>query len=55
MKIIHVKDIHNSPTRRLPNVSKALRITNYKYKYSLEKGIKKTFDWYKKNIFNNEK
>ena len=55
LKIINVKDIHNSPTRRLPNVSKALRITNYKYKYSLEKGIKKTFDWYKKNIFNNEK
>jgi len=55
LKIIDAKDIHNSPTRRLPNVSKALAITNYNYQYSLEKGVAKTFDWYKKNIFKNAK
>ena len=55
LKIFDAKNMYGSPTRRLPNVSKALKLTNYKYLYSLEKGLSKTFTWYKKNIFKNEK
>ena len=45
------KDLFDSPIRRFPDVSKALKITSFKYKHDLELGLKKTFDWYKTNIF----
>ena len=55
LKIFDAKNMYGSPTRRLPNVSKALKLTNYKYIYSLEKGLSKTFSWYINNIFKNAK
>ena len=45
----------NSPKRRLPDVSKAIGLTKYKFQYSLEDGLNETFQWYKKNVFNNNK
>ena len=51
LKIKKEKDLFDSPIRRFPDVSKALKITSFKYKHDLELGLKKTFDWYKTNIF----
>ena len=48
-------DMLNSPKRRLPDVSKAIGLTKYKLQYSLEDGLNETFQWYKKNVFNNNK
>ena len=54
-KIKEEKNILDSPTRRLPDVSKAINLTNFKYQYALEEGLKETFKWYKKNVFKNKK
>ena len=51
LKIVKKKDIYQSPPRRLPDVSKALKIANFKYKYNLKIGLNKTYQWYQKNIF----
>ena len=51
LKIRKKRDIFNSPLRRWPDISKALRITSYKFKYDLEQGLLKTYEWYKSNIF----
>jgi len=51
LKIVKKKNIYQSPSRRLPNVSKALKVSNFKYKYNLKIGLKKTYQWYQKNIF----
>ena len=40
-----------SPERRCPSMKKMKEFTGYEGKVSLEEGIQKTFDWYKKNIF----
>lgn len=40
-----------SPERRCPSMKKMKAYTGYEGKVSLEEGIQKTFDWYKKNIF----
>jgi len=51
LKIKMKKDVFESPSRRLPDVSKALKITSYKYNYNLIDGLIETLEWYKKNIF----
>lgn len=40
-----------SPERRCPNLSKLVQVVSYNKKYPLEKGLRKTFDWYKINVF----
>jgi len=52
LKIKKEKDIYQSPPRRLPDVSKVLKFTSFKYKYNLDLGLKLTYEWYSKNIFN---
>jgi len=51
LKIKSGKNIYQSPKRRLPDISKALKITSFKYNYNLEQGAKETYEWYKENIF----
>lgn len=43
-----------SPARRCPNMQKTASYTGYTGKVTLEEGIRKTFDWYKANIFDGE-
>ena len=43
-----------SPQRRCPDMSKTFEATGYKSIVSLEEGLKRTFDWYKTNVFLNE-
>lgn len=52
LKIKKEGNIYQSPARRLPDVSKALKLTSFKYKYNLDLGLRLTYDWYSKNIFN---
>jgi UDP-glucose 4-epimerase len=52
LKIKKEKDIYQSPSRRLPDVAKALKLTSFKYKYNLDLGLKLTYEWYSTNIFN---
>ncbi|OGU32215.1 MAG: NAD-binding protein [Ignavibacteria bacterium GWA2_35_9] len=43
-----------SPQRRCPDMSKTFETIWYKPLVSLEEGLKRTFDWYKTNVFLNE-
>ena len=43
-------DTAGSPSRRCPDISKAIRITGYKPRVSLEEGIRKTYEWYRDKI-----
>ncbi len=40
-----------SPVRRCPSMEKTFRCISYKGKIGLEEGLKRTFEWYKDNIF----
>lgn len=43
-----------SPERRCPSMKKTIDCTKYEPQISIRDGIKKTFDWYKKNIFDGD-
>lgn len=43
-----------SPERRCPDMKKTYACTGYKGKVSLEEGIQRTFDWYRKYIFDGQ-
>ncbi len=43
-----------SPERRCPSMKKTYEVTQYKPLISTEKGISLTYEWYKKNVFENE-
>lgn len=49
--ITPLEDTVNSPKRRCPDMKKTTDCINYKGKISLQEGVKKTYEWYKKNIF----
>lgn len=40
-----------SPARRCPDMSKTTKLIGYKAEITPEEGIKRTFDWYKTNVF----
>ena len=40
-----------SPARRGPDMSQTTELINFESKVGLEEGVRKTFDWYNKNIF----
>ncbi|MCR5272850.1 MAG: NAD-dependent epimerase/dehydratase family protein [Lachnospiraceae bacterium] len=43
-----------SPERRCPSMKKTVSYVKYEPQISLKEGIEKTFDWYKKNIFDGD-
>ncbi len=48
-KIVYKKLPIDDPTRRLPDITKAKQKLNWQPKTSLEEGLKKTIDWFKKS------
>lgn len=40
-----------SPTRRQPDTSKIRRVSGYDPKVTLADGVRRTFDWYRRNVF----
>ena len=52
IQISYLPDTKGSPKRRCPDVSKIKKMTGYTCKVGLEKGIKKTYKWYKDRLHN---
>ncbi len=53
VKNFEIKYIPNSSgtiNKRWPNISKAQAVLNYRPKIKIKEGLKRTFDWYKKEI-----
>lgn len=48
--IKYLPNISGTINRRWPNISKAQTILNYKPKIKIEEGLRRTFDWYRKEI-----
>lgn len=40
-----------SPTRRCPDMTKTLSLIGYEPRVSLEEGVRRTYDWYRENVF----
>ena len=40
-----------SPIRRAPDMSQTKKLINYTSQFNLSEGIRLTYDWYSKNIF----
>tara|TARA_A100001015_G_scaffold154617_1_gene171610 strand:+ start:6039 stop:7028 length:990 start_codon:yes stop_codon:yes gene_type:complete len=55
IKVNPLPPTSGSPERRCPDISKLNKIISYKNLFSLEKGLKKTYEWYNKNIFSGER
>jgi UDP-glucose 4-epimerase len=49
--IIEKAATQGSPERRSPDMTKTNRLTGYEAKIDLETGIGKTFEWYRRNVF----
>ena len=47
-KIIWKNDNHDSPKKRKPSISKLTKISGYKPKFKLERGLELTLEWYQK-------
>lgn len=43
-----------SPSRRVPDMTKTSLLLGYESRVSLHDGIKKTYEWYKKNVFDQD-
>ena len=53
LKIKPSSTTEGSPERRCPDMSKTLSVTRYKSLIDINIGLKKTFDWYRTNLFLN--
>jgi len=51
LKIIPKASTSGSPIRRCPDMSNTIRLTGYTSQVDLQKGIKSTYEWYRRNIF----
>ncbi len=51
LKIAALPPSPGSPERRCPSMKKTIECTGYTSVITLEEGVKRTFEWYKKNIF----
>jgi nucleoside-diphosphate-sugar epimerase len=40
-----------SPARRCPDMTKTAELTGYRSRVTLEEGLARTFDWYRRNVF----
>lgn len=50
IKVNELEDTPGSPERRCPDIRKIVKMTGYSAKFSLDDGIRKTFDWYKDKL-----
>lgn len=54
LEINPLSDSNDSIMRRCPDMMKTINLDVFKTNYMLKDGIKMTFDWYRKNIFENK-
>jgi nucleoside-diphosphate-sugar epimerase len=50
-KAIPAQETPGSPTRRCPDMKHTYALTGYRPAVTLKDGLKKTYDWYRENIF----
>lgn len=51
LQIVAKPETPGSPRRRCPDMTRAIELTGYRPRFSLEEGIERTFAWYLKNVF----
>jgi len=51
IKVNPLPALSGSPERRCPSIAKLKEIVRYNKKFSLEKGLQETFNWYNSNVF----
>lgn len=51
MQISPQPETPGSPRRRCPDMTRAEALTGYTPRVGLEEGVKRTFDWYRENVF----
>lgn len=54
MPLIEMHTTEGSPSRRCPDMTKTTSLVGYKAEIGPQEGINRTFEWYKKNIFDKE-
>lgn len=54
LEIKPLPDPAGSPKRRCPDMKKTISLTGYRAKVSIVEGVRRTFDWYRKNVFEGE-
>lgn len=50
LKPVHIEKLEGSVEKRKPDISKAKKLLGFEPKTSLENGLKKTYEWYEKEI-----
>lgn len=51
LTIVSGATTQGSPARRAPDMSQCASLTGYRSKVSVEEGVSRTFDWYRKRVF----
>ena len=51
LEIVPGPDTPGSPPRRCPDMTKTARLTGYRASVDLETGIRRTYEWYRRNVF----
>ena len=51
LNLVSMPPTEGSPTRRVPDMTKCYALCNYYSHTPLQSGLKKTYEWYKKNVF----
>jgi len=54
VKINALPSTSGSPERRCPSIAKLKKAVSFVKQYSLDKGLKETFDWYNANVFSGQ-
>jgi UDP-glucose 4-epimerase len=55
INLLSKPDESGSPSRRCPDMTKVANLLGYEAQVNIVEGIKKTFEWYKKNVFEEQK
>jgi UDP-glucose 4-epimerase len=51
LEIVAAPETPGSPRRRCPDMTKTTRVTGYRASVDLETGIRQTYEWYRRNVF----
>jgi nucleoside-diphosphate-sugar epimerase len=51
LEIVPLPATAGSPIRRVPDTSQVRHLTGYEPRTSLEQGVQRTYDWYRRNLF----
>ncbi len=54
LEIVPLPPTPGSPPRRCPDMTKTLALTDYKPAVSLDRGIERTYEWYRTRVFETE-